>query len=427
MTKLSSSSAPSIDGPKNSRGTFCAPDSASVIERVSKAVTDATRQSFGTSVRAIILTGSLSRNEGSFRRTDRELWKVLGDAEFLILLVPESRLPAARDVESTVLQIEAQLIQQGVECSLSLSYCHEDFFRTMKPHMFAYETRVSGKVVSGEFDALSLIPSFTPADIPVEDAWRTLTNRMIEVAETMAAHKNPESSRVPESIAYRTMKLTLDTATSLLLFHGQYAPTYRQRADNFCQFVVAQGGLSPSTISVSEFARAMALCTKWKLSGEEPAGLVTWEWVRATCDRALAVWIWELQQLAGSEDADSTGKKITNAACKQPWSMRARGWLYVVRCEGWLRSLRYWPRWIAMAVRAAPRYWIYEATGHLFARMNEYVAARPTAVQMKLTAELFESDLPLWLSGTEADAKEWRDFARAVAWNYHRYLEGTRA
>jgi len=59
--------------------------------------------------------------------------------------------------------------------------------------------------------------------------------------------------------------------------------------------------------------------------------------------------------------------------------------------------------------------------------MNEYVAARPTAVQMKLTAELFKSDLPLWLSGTEADAKEWRDFARAVAWNYHRYLEGTRA
>ena len=427
MTNASSSSVPLMDGPENSGGTSSFSDSALVVERIGRTVTDTTRRRFGTGVRAIILTGSLSRNEGSVQRNERGLCKVQGDAEFLILLTPECRFPDARDIEATVLEMQAQLIQQGVECSLSLSYCHEDFFRTMTPHMFAYETRVSGKVVSGEFDALSLIPHFTPTDIPTEDAWRTLTNRMIELAESMAAHKTPTDNRVPEPIAYRAMKLTLDTATSLLLFHGQYAPTYRQRADSFAQLAATAAPLRGSNVSWEELARALTLCTEWKLSAEEPDGLVTWDWVRTTCDRALAIWIWELQQLAGDSEFDVISRLITKAAGKQTWSARIRGWLYVMRCEGWLRSFGYWPHWLAMGFRATPRYWAYEATGHLFARMNEYVSANSAPLLAHSPTASFESDLPLWLSGTRVDAKDWRDFARAIAWNYHRYLEGTRA
>jgi len=427
MTNASPSSVPSIDRPENSGGMPSASDSTVVVGRIGKTVADAARQTFGTNVRAIVLTGSLSRNEGSIRRNGRGFWNVLGDAEFLILLTPECPLPGPRDVEATVIQTEAQLIQQGIECSLSMSYCHEDFFRTMTPHMFAYETRVLGKVVSGEFDALTLIPPFTPVDIPVEDAWRTLTNRMIELAEVMAAHKAPESDRVPDSIAYRTMKLTLDTATSLLLFHGQYAPTYQQRADNFSRFADSSGAPPGLNVSPQEFAHALALCTEWKLSGDEPAGLVTWEWVRATSERALAVWTWELQQLSGSDEVNSISSRITIAAGKQPLSARVRGWLYIVRCEGWLRSIAYWPKWMVMGFRATPRYWIYEAGGHLFARLNEYLAVDRTIASSTTQGKPFKSDLPLWLSGTKADAADWRNFARSVAWNYHRYLEGTRA
>src|SRR6266436_5292294 len=346
MTNASPTGVPLVDRPENSGGTSSASDSTVVVERIGKTVTDAARQAIGTRVRAVVLTGSLSRTEGSIRRNGRGLWNVQGDAEFLILLTSECPLPGPRDVEATIIQTEAHLIQQGIECSLSLSYCHEDFFRTMTPHMFAYETRVSGKVVSGEFDVLDLIPPFAPADIPVEDAWRTLTNRMIELTEVMAAHKVPEDARVPDSIAYRTMKLALDTGTSLLLFHGQYAPTYQLRADNFSRFADSPGTLPGSTVSRQEIAHALALCTEWKLSGEEPAGLVTWEWVRATCGRALAVWIWELQQLTESDGVNSISSLITSAADKQPLLARVRGWLYVVRCEGWLRSIAYWRHWI---------------------------------------------------------------------------------
>ena len=427
MTNASPTGVPLVDRPENSGGTSSASDSTVVVERIGKTVTDAARQAIGTRVRAVVLTGSLSRTEGSIRRNGRGLWNVQGDAEFLILLTSECPLPGPRDVEATIIQTEAHLIQQGIECSLSLSYCHEDFFRTMTPHMFAYETRVSGKVVSGEFDVLDLIPPFAPADIPVEDAWRTLTNRMIELTEVMAAHKVPEDARVPDSIAYRTMKLALDTGTSLLLFHGQYAPTYQQRADNFSRFADSPGTLPGSTVSRQEIAHALALCTEWKLSGEEPAGLVTWEWVRATCGRALAVWIWELQQLTESDGVNSISSLITSAADKQPLLARVRGWLYVVRCEGWLRSIAYWRHWILMGFRATPRYWIYEAGGNLFARLNEYIVVDRTIPLATAQGKSFESDLPLWLSGTRADAADWRNFARSVAWNYHRYLEGTRA
>jgi len=83
-----------------------------------------------------------------------------------------------------------------------------------------------------------------------------------------------------------------------------------------------------------------------------------------------------------------------------------------MRCEGWLRGVAYWPHWIVMGFRATPRYWIYEAGGHLFARLNEYIAVDRTMPSATAQGKPFESDLPLWLSGTRADAADWRSFAR---------------
>ncbi|HET9802753.1 MAG TPA: hypothetical protein VFP96_05930 [Candidatus Acidoferrum sp.] len=402
-------------------------DRADVIEAIGRATSEATRRAYGDSVRAVILTGSLSRNEGSIHKDAESIWRVHGDAEFLILLRAECALPIEWDAERNGLEIEASLFNQGIHCPISLGYCHEDFFRSMTPHMFAYETRVTGIVVSGEFDALTLIPQFSPSDMPLEDAWRTLSNRMIELLEAMAAILSPTSSYVPDEIAYRCMKLTLDTATSVLLFEGKYAPTYSQRAANILQLATEGGFLADSRVSLSELAEAVACCTDWKLSGHVPPGYATWSWVEETCQRALAVWHWELQKLSGDGSQLPIKKLLGKSMQRQSIGVRVRGWLYVARREGWLQSCDRWPRWFGMALRGTPRYWTYEAAGELFCRLHEFLPTAENHGRNNTNSESLRGNLPLWPSGTRADAQNWRDFARAVAFNYRRYLEGTRA
>jgi len=402
-------------------------DRNTVTDVIGKIVSEATRRTFGANVRAVILTGSLSRNEASIQRDSEGIWRVKGDAEFLILLAAECPLPIDWDTERNGLEIEALLLNQGIDCPISLGYCHEGFFRSMTPHMFAYETRETGTVISGEAESLTLIPAFAPSDIPLEDAWRTLSNRMIELAEAMAAQSAPNSNGVPQEVAYRSMKLTLDTATSVLLFEGKYAPTYSQRAENFSRLAATAERLSGSTIPLRDFAHAVATCTNWKLSGDVPAGYVSWEWVRSTCQRAIEVWKWELRRLSGERPDPSLEKLLKTAMQRQSLTARARGWVSVIRSEGWLRSLRWWPRWLIMALRTTPRYWTYEAVGELFLRIDEYLLNSSKTQADGAALETLRVDLPLWPSGTLADSRNWRLFARAIAFNYHRYLEGTRS
>jgi len=96
------------------------------------------------------------------------------------------------------------------------------------------------------------------------------------------------------------MKLTLDTATSLLLFHGQYAPTYQQRADKL--------------FSIRRFARHSSGFNRFAARNRSRIGLVhRMETFRRRTGRARYVGvgpgnlrtrprrlIWELQQLTGS-------------------------------------------------------------------------------------------------------------------------------
>lgn len=401
-----------------------------VVETIGRFVGNETKSKFKEAVRAIVLTGSLARNEGTIRTNEEGAYRVLGDAEFLIMLAPGHPYPLEREIEGLARHIEAVLLTAGIDCPISLAFVYENFFRSMTPHMFAYETRVSGSVVDGECDPLSMIPPFSISDIPREDGWRTLTNRMLELAEAMAAKIPTQARRVPEEIAYRAMKLTLDSATSLLLFTGGYAPSYSQRAVNFSQIASGNNAFPELGIRLMDLAHELTLCTQWKLSGEKPKDLVTWNWIRINCERAIVIWRWELMQLSGMDLKGGNAKiheLIRHAADAQPFSKRIRGWLYVVRREGWMRSLRFWPKWLSMSLKATPRYWIYESTAHAFLRVEEYLTPNCVFYLDSVGGQRLKSDLPLWPSGEKKDSLEWREFVRAIAWNYHRYLEGTRA
>ena len=70
-----------------------------------------------------------------------------------------------------------------------------------------------GTALFGERDYLSLLPKMHPWDIPDEDAWRLLSNRMVEwLALQLNAGGEPVKAQF-----YRIAKQYLDLVTALSL------------------------------------------------------------------------------------------------------------------------------------------------------------------------------------------------------------------
>jgi len=120
--------------------------------------------------------------------------------------------------------------------------------------------------------------------------------------------------------------------------------------------------------------------------------------------------------------APETSPEILFAAvaARQSAPQKLRGWLYVARRVGWLRGVRSWPRWLAMAPRCTPRYYIYEAAWRLAAS----IACSPGVPEVHQIRAL----LPVAASGDrENDGDARQQLAREVAWNYRTFLTETRA
>jgi hypothetical protein len=184
---------------------------------------------WGGMLRAIVLTGSLAREEATFVNQGGR-WRLLGDAEFLLVFKEDNVLPPTPSINGLEREIERHLMQGGLSGHVELSPVHTRYLRTMPPEIFAFELRTYGQVVWGERQILWLIPAFSASDIPLEDGWRMLCNRVVEFLEVIdwAVEKPVDPS--PDG-GYRMIKLYLDMATSFLLLQGAYAPTYHERAD----------------------------------------------------------------------------------------------------------------------------------------------------------------------------------------------------
>ena len=70
---------------------------------------------------------------------------------------------------------------------VSLSIVHGAYLRHLPPHIYSYELRACGVVLFGEETILEEeIPTYAACDLSTEDAWRMLSNRLIEQMETAA-------------------------------------------------------------------------------------------------------------------------------------------------------------------------------------------------------------------------------------------------
>lgn len=372
---------------------------------------------------ALVLTGSLARDEATWVG-EGESGKLMGDAEFLLVLRAGVAEPPRAAIDSLEKEIQSALRRDGISAYVQLAPVYPGYFRELRPRVFAYELQERGRVVWGDASVLALIPHFTAADIPLEDAWRLLANRMIELLEATTEVER-FGKEVPERLRYRTVKLYLDMATSLLLFAGEYAPGYGERRQRLQQLAdsAPAGGSWP--FSLGEFARQVSLATDLKLQGGRPSGAeVGWESWQEALRYARLLWDWEIARLVEGAAGKNGGELL------QRWMRRQapaglRGWMFTWRACGWLRSFPNWPRWFRLAGGGSPRYWVYCAAHILFCQLPAALSAGPEGQAKELAAAL--RALPVVRRAKTGQAPSWKQLVDEVAWNYHHFAEPTRA
>ncbi len=377
----------------------------------------------GEALRAIILTGSLARNEGTFVR-EADFWRVWGDAEFILILHERARSPKGPVAALLRREIENGLAAHRILCPVDLSIARPGFLRALRPHVFAYELKACGQVIWGDPQILTLIAPFESSAIPLEDGWRLLQNRLVELLGA-SNPVPPGSGPLPDGVYYRTAKLYLDMATSLLVFLGSYAPTYSERERRLRTIRLSNRGRD-LPFDLAGFSEKVSACTQWKLhpfAAANNRGASFWE---TALQHAHHLWRWELLRLTGLDEPASDHDLLSRWTALQPLTQRLRGWGYAVRQRGWLGSRRDWAHWCRLALTASPRYCTYAVADDLLFGLASLIAKPGDRGATGRDWEALEDRLPL-RRPHPAVPLDCNGLAAAVWRNYTELVMGTRA
>jgi len=390
--------------------------------QIAQAISELSVRAFSTGLRSVVLTGSLARGEATWFYDDSSA-RLAGDADVLIVFENRAALPPADHVARLKHQAEAHLRAEGIHAEVGLSAVDPGYLRALQPHIFAYELVKHGKVIWGDTRILCLVPPFSPTDIPLEDGFRLLLNRMIELLDAVCEIDSYGS--VTEKVRYRAMKLVLDTCTSYLLFEGQYESTYRERARRLGELATTTSTSQP--LPLSSFAARVAEVTRVKLGEcdaltEEKSTDLT-----ELIDETHSIWRWELDRLTQSESSASDQELLHKWIVDQAPSARLRGWASIVKRSGTVQSLGHVPHWIVAAAKGSPRRLIYAAASELFFALPALLSSDGEPYHESRWRQL-SAKLPVPTnSGSALPDCAWRRLGNSIVFNYRCFLEATRS
>lgn len=422
-----SSAKPTISRLFFSADSATAEAPAAVIDAICEEASQVCEQQFGRDLRAVILTGSLARGEGSFIRRN-EIWQALSDAEFIVVLTDSARLPSTTEQREIQNKASHSLQAHGIHCPTSWGLVRADFLRKLQPSIFAFELRACGRVLAGDASVLSLAPQFVTSEIPLEDAWRLLCNRLVECLEILGGLESQCESVSPQ-VVYRIVKLYLDMCTSLLVFCRAYEPRYAQRAHALSQ--LAQSEPTDAPFSLWDFSKRVSLATEFKISGKSSEDIRTSnrKAMAAVIAEAVAyarqLWRWELKKLTASNDDPDDQQLLKRWMSQQGMVQRLRGWAYACRKQGWHRSWREWGRWLQLLCQASPRYCIYSVASEMCFQLPALLD-NPTDYRVANLRSWGDS-LPVRRKAAGSDTAQWPALAAAILWNYRQFVVETLA
>jgi predicted nucleotidyltransferase len=364
---------------------------------------------FGVALRAIVLTGSLARGEGTFVRQSRG-WRLLGDADLFLLCHSDASI-GTEAAQAAGRAIELALAEEDVLAHITLAPVDATFLTSMPCHIATFELRECGVVIWGDATVLSMLPRFSAAEISLEDAWRMIANRIIEQLEGAASGDGLYSERSQ----YATAKLFLDMATSYTVFAGLYQPTYRRRAAAL--HAAASRDHVDTPFPLRPFAEIVNAITAWKLDG----AALPFTRERLLTDAvsyAARLWAWELRRLTPCSLGLDNYELMTEWMRRMSLQARLRGWAAAARRSTITTGLCL--RWLKLVSKGSPRYLTYTTATELFFRLPEGIREE---LQVSYLARL-ASALPL-PGPPSIEPCTWQSLAGTIAFNYHELLEGT--
>jgi hypothetical protein len=386
-------------------------------------------------LKALILTGSLARNEATWQRTDQGI-HFLSDAEFIVIVKDNAEIPSPELVTLVCSGAEEELRNKGIFCKLSFGAVHEAFLSRLGETIFGYELLTCGEVLYGDPDLLRN-RSRCVTHVSEEDAWRMLANRTVELLEIVT---EPVEDRVAlsEAAQYRLTKLYCDMATSILVFKQEFVAGYQARADKLCD-LHERGVVSDLPFDMDWFVRLVARCTEYKITHvwDGPSPFTSPVSLTQAVAILRSLWAWELSRMHGVAMSSPEAMQQLHMR-KQRWRERLRGWAFVVRRQGARESLRHGLPWLALLRYASPRYCVYTAglgavSGLQFAD-SEDARQQPTLASSQpgdlATGGCQPAQVLRWLpvpNPLSRTATGERDLAEAVLWNYREFLVQTRA
>jgi hypothetical protein len=394
-------------------------DSSCQSQRLIRSVLENVRGSFPHDLHSLILTGSLARDEGTWL-INNSRWTLAGDAEFLLVFEERTKLPEPERIAALQVRIQGELAANDIDAKIGLSPVHPAYLRSLRPHIFAYELVTNGRILCGEETILDLVPRFSASEIPLEDGFRILMNRLIELTEAVCESGKCEANL--SKMHYRALKLTLDMVTSYLVFVGDYCPTYQARLERLCQRAKASSEL---LLSDRFLDRALA-ATRIKMSAScEPAFD---DDPLAILDDARMLWRWELERLTArnTEAADRT--LMLAWVASQGIPERLRGWVSLIKRSGVLNHLGQLPRCLTKIVAGSPRRLTYAVTSELCFALPGLISEADSEQSNDLRWNQLRCQLPM----PDKDASSehllpWQRLGLAISRNYHRFLEDTRS
>jgi hypothetical protein len=387
--------------------------------QVVEAVAELSIEAFPDGLRAALLTGSLARSEGTWLQ-DGSRVRLAGDADLLAVFDDAAVLPPPARVAQLERAIEDRLASAGVVVHISLSPVPVGYLRSLQPNIFSYELITRGKVIYGDRDVLKLAPAFAASEIPLEDGFRLLMNRIVELLETVCGTDEPGTSS--PATRYRALKLWLDMATSYLLFERQYSPSYRGRAARLRE--LAAQPRADASIPLRQFAQAVALATHCKLNESNDLAMREFGDLATLTGYVHSLWRWELERLTATSASDDD--MMHQWIAGEPITARLRGWAGVVKRSGAACAVSRMPRWIGLARKGSPRRLTYAAASELlfaFSHLDHDSAPGGASRWNELRRQLPLTDNPENPAAHGAP----RRLGRAIAYNYNLFLAPTRS
>ena len=335
-------------------------------------------------LRALIATGSLVRGETLWRQHSGQR-KLLGDAEFIAVCcrpLPANHLQLCREIET-------QLRDRGLAARIEIQPAPARYLKRLGGQIFSYELRTRGRVLTGDAEVLNLIPA---APVTREDAWRLFAHRLLEWIEAKAQKTEPMDRR------YVLCKLYADMATSLLVFAGCYAPSYRERRP------ALRSWAAQASRDWQPWAERADRALGCKLGDYDITKMEARIWDLHAIPDARQLWSWEIEHLMDLPAGSFHPNKLASWSTRLPWRLKARGWIQYLRAcnglrmEGWRRCWQ--------GRQTTPRYWVYRG-------LNDWLFGNQAAPWLPMPG----------LTG-KGESAEWE---RALVENYRRYLVLSRA